>query len=230
MIELSPTRLNLFVECKRCFWLRVNRDAERPESGFPSAVGEFDRDLKAHFDTYRRAGRVPPSLRSADVDERLVTDTDFVSRCRAWQREPQYSDPSVGATLVGGLDDLLVAPDGSLVVLDYKTRASFPDVPHGHYRRQLALYTLLLDESGHQTTDYGALLYFAPSGIAAGGDLRFQTELRRVPVAVEAVRGLFERAAEVARDSIPPPDADCQFCGWSKQNAGEAAFDSGLQR
>ncbi len=225
MVELSATTLEQFVECSRCFWLNVVAGIDRPRRGFPSAMGSFDRAIKAHADAYRDWGRTPPMLRDASVEVSLYPDSVLVDACRSWQTAPQYVDEERDATLVGAMDDLLEAPNGDLVVFDYKTRASLPSVPHGHYRRQLAIYTLLLREADYNTADYGVLCYLIPAGVDAAGSLRVETALRRVPVAVEAVRGLFERAATVAHGPIPPPDPDCAFCDWARQNADRETFD-----
>ncbi|MFB6220173.1 MAG: PD-(D/E)XK nuclease family protein [Halolamina sp.] len=225
MTQLSATTLNLFVKCKRCFWLHVNEGIERPELGFPSTIGAVDQHIKEQFDTYRGTGRRPPALEDVQIDERLVADSALVSRWRTWQTAPKYEAPARDATLVGALDDLLVTDADELVAFDYKTRASLPETPHGHYRRQLAVYTLLLREAGHATADYGVLLYFVPAGFTAEGRFRFETALRRVPVAVTAVRELFEAAADTANGGIPLPDADCQFCEWCHRNSEHASFE-----
>jgi hypothetical protein len=47
--KLSPSKLNLFQECKRCFWLEKHKVWKRPQGIFPSLPSEMDKILKIHF-------------------------------------------------------------------------------------------------------------------------------------------------------------------------------------
>lgn len=217
-VELSPSRINLYAECGRCFWLHVNEGVRRPSGPFPSLPGGMDSVIKQHFDRYRGGDELPPEL-VGEVDCRLVGDMDFVERCRDWRREPRYTDPETGAVLRGGIDDLLETPDGSLVVLDYKTRGYPPgDAVPGYYGRQVGLYNLLLRENGYSTADHGYLLYYYPGRVEGSGEFRFETEVHRVGVDVGGLRELFRSAVDVARGSMPRPAEDCDFCRYREED------------
>ena len=49
-IRLSPSTLNLFLECPRCFWLHINKRIQRPRGIFPSLPGGMDLVIKDYFD------------------------------------------------------------------------------------------------------------------------------------------------------------------------------------
>ncbi|MBM3206912.1 MAG: hypothetical protein FJZ43_04810, partial [Candidatus Staskawiczbacteria bacterium] len=57
-IKLSPSKLNLFLECHLCFWLSEH-GVHRPSGPFPSLPGGMDRKLKIYFDKYRKEGKLP---------------------------------------------------------------------------------------------------------------------------------------------------------------------------
>jgi len=42
VIRLSPSTLNVFLECKKCFWLAQVKDIHRPRGIFPSLPGGMD--------------------------------------------------------------------------------------------------------------------------------------------------------------------------------------------
>lgn len=218
MSHLSPDRINLHADCERCFWLRVTEGLDRPERGFPSVVGELDRVTRAHFDSYRGDGSLPPGLRG--VDGRLVDDEELLERCRNWRSGPAWTDPDSGVTLRGAMDDLLRLATGDLAVLDYKTRASPPDEVHENYRRQLSLYALLLAENGHDVAPFGLLLYYLPDRVAPAGEFVFGTHLERVPVDLSWARELVREAAATMEGPEPPPDEDCEFCAWADEVGG----------
>src|SRR3989338_6659737 len=58
-IMLSPSALNLFLECARCFWLEKVKKIKRPRGIFPSLPGGMDRIIKTYFDSYR-SQVIPP--------------------------------------------------------------------------------------------------------------------------------------------------------------------------
>lgn len=219
-VKLSPSRLGLFEECSRCFWLALNEGLGRPSGPFPSLPGGMDREIKAHFDRCRARGVLPPAL-EGQVDERLHTDQSFLDAARDWRRDPRLRDDELDVVLRGGVDDLLEADDGSLVVLDYKTRGYPPkgDGAPDYYVRQLNLYTLLLRETGHPTADHAYLLYYHPDAVGDDGAVGFHTDLVRVPVDIGAARRLLADAVATLDGPLPDAAADCDFCEWAEAGA-----------
>ncbi len=218
---LSPSRLGRYADCPRCFWLAEREGLRRPSGPFPSLPGGMDREIRAHFDRFRGRGALPPALEGR-VDERLVADQDLLDAARDWRRGPALRDEALDVVLRGGVDDLLRADDGSLVVLDYKTRGSPPkgDSAPAYYVRQLNCYALLLRAAGHPTADHAYLLYYHPDAVLDGGDVAFHTDVVRVDVDVAAARALLADAVATLRGSLPPAAADCDFCDWADARAG----------
>lgn len=217
ILKLSPSRINLFMECKRCFWLRVNEGVERPSGPFPSLPGGMDSKIKDHFDRFRQSGDLPPELRD-EIDAHPVQDEEFLSRCRKWQTDPHYRDEDLDVMVRGGVDDLLRAPDDSIIVLDYKTRGYPPKGENGapeYYERQVNLYNLILRSNGYSTKDYGLLLYYYPDEVLENGDFLFNNELRKVPVDIDAAKELVHDAVDTLQGSIPDHNHDCDYCDWN---------------
>ncbi len=48
--RLSNSRLGLYTECPRCFWLDMNAGIKRPDTIFPSLPGGLDAQFKRYFD------------------------------------------------------------------------------------------------------------------------------------------------------------------------------------
>ena len=64
--KLSPSSLNLFLDCPRCFWLQIVKKVRRPSGVFPSLPSGMDKILKAHFDNFMAKGKLPPELKRED--------------------------------------------------------------------------------------------------------------------------------------------------------------------
>ncbi|MFB6143917.1 MAG: PD-(D/E)XK nuclease family protein [Candidatus Nanohaloarchaea archaeon] len=218
--KLSPSRMNLFFECKRCFHLRVNKKIKRPSGPFPSLPGGVDDAVKQHFDSFREKGDVPPEIEESDRNLTLFEDQDFLENARSWRTEPKWRDPETGALLRGGVDDLLRNEDGEIVVLDYKTRGYPPKEENGapdYYARQVNLYNLILRENGYRTADYGLILYFYPDGFKQSGEFVFETEVRKVDVDIAEAKQMVRDAVEALEDGIPEHDDDCDYSDWRPQ-------------
>ena len=61
--KLSPTSINLMLECPKCFWLQLVKKIKRPEGIFPSLPGGMGRIIKRHFDKFMERGELPPEIR-----------------------------------------------------------------------------------------------------------------------------------------------------------------------
>ena len=213
--KLSPSRMNLFFECRRCFWLRVNQNVKRPSGPFPSLPSGVDDKMKDHFDRFRETDQSPPELQSLDLE--LLEDKDFLENARSWRTQPKLRFDNLDALLRGGVDDLLRDEDGEIVVMDYKTRGYPPKKKDGapdYYRRQVNLYSLILSENGYRTADYGLILYFYPDKFTDEGDFVFNTEIREVDIDLGEARKMVEDAVETLDGEIPDHSEQCDFCEW----------------
>ncbi len=79
-IKLSPSSLNLFLECPRCFWLRFNKGITRPETPASTMPLGMDLTLKNYYDAVRKDG-LPPELKG-HVDGRLLPEPDRIAEMR----------------------------------------------------------------------------------------------------------------------------------------------------
>lgn len=215
--KLSPSRLNLFFECERCFWLKVNEGVERPSGPFPSLPSGMDQKIKEHFDRFRRKNETPPELEEVDIDAEPLDDKDFLEKARSWQTEPKWRDPETGALLRGGVDDLLRSKTGKIIVMDYKTRGYPPKGKNGaphYYERQVNLYNLIMRENGYETEEFGLILYYYPDRVNGNGDFVFHRELRKVDVDIPGAKQLVRDAVETLEGEKPTHSDRCDYCDW----------------
>jgi CRISPR/Cas system-associated exonuclease Cas4 (RecB family) len=218
---LSPSRMNLFFECPRCFWLRVNEKVKRPSGPFPSLPSGVDEAVKEHFDGFRERDKVPPEIQECSEDDlRLYEDQEFLEKARSWRTQPKWTDPETKAVLRGGVDDLMRNSEGEIVVLDYKTRGYPPKEENGapdYYARQVNLYNLILRENGYETADYGLILYFYPDGFEENGEFVFHTEVRRVEIDMDEAKSMVRDAVDTLEGEIPEHADDCDYVDWSPE-------------
>ena len=209
---LSPSTLNLFRECSRCFWLQFNKDIKRPAGIFPSLPSGMDMILKKHFDSFIGKG-LPPELKELDGEVKLFDNADLLKEWRSNFKGIRYTD-SRGNTLRGAVDNLLVKGK-KLIVLDYKTRG-FPlkEDTAAHYQDQMNCYNFLLRKNNHKTEDYTYLIFYYPSHITEKGNVCFHTELVKMPTNPDDAEKLFNDALGCLDGEEPKAKEDCEYCRY----------------
>jgi len=223
--SLSASKLGIFKDCKRCFWLQMTRKIERPRGIFPSLPGGMDRIIKSHFDQHR--GDMPPKLRG-QVPGVLWGSVEEINKLRNWQSgmKPIIKTPHGTVSLIGALDDL--ATDmGLFSPVDAKTKGS--PVKEGdtekYYGHQGDCYALMLRETGKPPSGKAYFFNVWPDMIYSNttvgqspGPIQLQFDQRTMVIDVDANRAvaMICQATELLRtaDPIKGPEASktCDYC------------------
>jgi len=215
--KFSPSSLSLMKQCKRCFWLRFNKDIKRPEGIFPSLPNGMDKILKKHFDSCRDKGIMPKELKELS-DVKLYENEFLLEAWRNNRRGIRWEDDN-GNLFMGAIDNILKKGD-KLIVLDYKTRG-FPlkeNTPK-YNQDQLDIYNLLLRKNKYETEDYSYLLFYHPTGVNEKGDIIFHTDLIKMKVSINNAAKIFHNALELLKEDIPKPAKECNYCKWAKESS-----------
>jgi len=239
-VQLSPSTISLYKECKRCFWLQLKQGIYKPRGIFPSLPGGMDSVIKVYYDKFRgtKTG-LPPEL-VGKVNGKLYDDQRLLSSWRSRTGGLTYFDDKLNAKLLGLLDDCLVIDEGgpsaspsglrsgqvarSYVPLDYKTRGWEPkEDSSDFYQHQLDIYEFLLQANGMATKGLGYLVYYHPIEVRENGVVQFEVTPKAMKTDPQRAKKLFEEAVKLLRsDEIPKPSAKCEFCPWG-QRQGEYA-------
>ena len=214
--KLSPSSINLMIDCPRCFWLQIVKGISRPSGAFPSLPSGMDAVLKKHFDRFMEKGELPPELISLK-DYQLFDDKELLKIWRSNFKGLEYLDNKSGILLHGAIDNILVKRK-KLVVLDYKTRG-FPlkEDTHEHYIMQMNLYNFLLRKNGYQTEDYTYLLFYHPKEVLETGEVVFNTDLVKVKIYAKEGERIFQEAIKLINGEEPECSENCEYCKWRKQ-------------
>mgnify|MGYP001587637025 FL=1 len=211
MFKLSPSSLNLMVECPRCFWLAQHDVWKRPAGIFPSLPSGMDNILKEHFDKFMARGLLPPELcnNSHCNDMKLFDDSELLKIWRSNFKGISWTDDA-GNVLRGAVDNLLVKGK-KLIVLDYKTRG-FPlkEDTHEHYQDQVDIYNFLLRKNDYETENYAFLLFYHPKEVLNTGEVVFNTDLKKMKVDVKNAENIFKNAIKLLNS--PCPKKSCVWC------------------
>lgn len=237
-IRLSPSTLNLFLECQKCFWLEQVQGIHRPRGIFPSLPGGMDNLIKKYFDKYRLQGKLPPEI-EGKVDGVLMADLELLNKWRSWRTGLVHKDLETGAILSGALDDLLVNPHTKRVSasqdqnntrfgvgvnpqkqvympFDYKTRGyDLKEDSSSFYQNQLNCYGLMLEANGLPPADHGYLCYYIPKEVNEGGQVRFEITVKRMAIYPAQAKIVFRSAVALIGGPMPKNHSACEYCSWA---------------
>jgi hypothetical protein len=217
--KLSPSAINLFLECPRCFWLDKHGIWKRPASIFPSLPSGMDRILKNHFDTFASNKTLPPEICTHEHCKELILfgssseEKELLDNWRNNFKGIRYTN-SEGHTLFGAVDNILklITKDTeTLIVLDYKTRG-FPvkEDTHTHYQNQMDTYNFLLRKNGYNTADYTFLLFYIPHHVTQTGEVIFETTLKKITTNPDNAEKCFNNAIKCLDGEVP--EVKCVWC------------------
>jgi len=210
--KLSPSSINLFLECPRCFWLSLVKGIKRPSGPFPSLPSGMDKILKEHFDRFMDKKELPPELKeNSEVNDcKLFDDKELLKVWRNNLKGISYLDVKSNVLLRGAVDNILVKGK-KLIVLDYKTRG-YPckEDTHEHYQTQMDIYNFLLRKNDYLTEDYGYLLFYYPNRVNSNGEVVFDTKLVKVKTSVKNGEKVFKEAVSVLFGE--EPKEKCEWC------------------
>lgn len=212
MYKLSPSDFGfLWDECRRCFYLKVARDFNRPSAPFPKIFNVIDKAMKDFL------MGVPSGRWAAGVPAGKFHAAD------GWVQSKPISLPGRASSFYirGIFDTVLELESGGFAVVDFKT-STISASSAVKYGRQLHAYAFALERAapGEMALTpipaLGLLVYqpnaFATDG-AAAASLAGQLGWMSIPRDDDAfVRFLDEVLGVLDLPEPPPPGRDCNFC------------------
>ena len=228
--KLSRSKIELFINCPRCFYRNVKLGLREPPSPGWAINSAVDALLKKEMDHCRQEDRPHALFKESGLNIKPFKHDDI----EKWQNSfsgIKYFDEKHNLLLYGGVDDIMVNEKGELVVIDFKATAKKSEIISSSdvwnngesYKRQLEIYSWLLQMNGFNVSKTGYLMYY--NGDASKSYLGQEMYFRRtlVPFNLEtdwmnlAVKGIHKT---LKRDSLPEHtynekgEIDCHQCRY----------------
>lgn len=220
--RLSRSKIDLFMECRRCFYLDRRVGVGRPP-GFPFNLNSaVDTLLKKEFDAYREKQEPHPLMTENGIKavpfrhERMEEWRDALKRGVSYTHEPTRF------TVTGGVDDVWAGPGGELIVVDYKSTSKAAGVSIDAdwqigYKRQLEVYQWLFRRNGFKVSPTGYFVYCNGLTTPERFDARLEFEIKVIPY--EGDDAWIEPTLVEARRCLESPDIpdageDCDYCRY----------------
>lgn len=230
--RLSRSKIDLFHECPRCFYL--DQRLGIPRTSFPafSLNNAVDELLKREFDIHRAKGEKHPLCDAYNIDAVPLNDPRMDEWRDALRRGVQYHHEPTNLILRGGVDDIWVTPDGSLHVVDYKATSKKEEVTiDGYwqqgYKRQVEIYQWLLRNIGEKVSPIAYFVYVNGNSEAPSfdGKLEFSVKVIAHEGNTDWIEPLIYKMNDCLRgDIVPAANPNCEYCGY-RDAAGKALLE-----
>ncbi len=161
--KVSRSKIELFMQCPRCFWLDVRLKITRPNSPPFNINKAIDELFKKEFDHYRELGEPHPIMSDNQIKAIPFSHTDLNKWRANFTGVATLNEPT-NLYVFGAVDDIWVNDNDELIVVDYKATSKSSEVSIDSdwqisYKRQLEVYQWLLRQNGFSVSPIGYFVY-----------------------------------------------------------------------
>jgi hypothetical protein len=162
--KLSRSKIDLFLECPRCFYMD-NKLGVKRVPGYPFSINSaVDHLLKQEFDIHRAKDQQHPLQKEYGIDA-IPAQHDEIDEWRRNFGGVKYLHEPTGLLVTGAIDDLWINSKGEYMIVDYKATAKDEAVKEldkewqDGYKRQMEVYQWLVRHNGLKVSDTGYFVY-----------------------------------------------------------------------
>ena len=227
--KLSRSKLELFINCPRCFYLDRRLGVGRPP-GFPFNLNSaVDTLLKKEFDLHRVKNKKHPLQEKYGVDAVPIEHKDL-DKWRHNFTGIQYLHEPTNLLIFGAIDDLWQNSKDEYIVVDYKATSKNEKIEaldkdwQDGYKRQMEIYQWLLRQNGYQVSDTGYFVYCNGITDKKAFDAKLEFDITLIPYQGNdswIEKTIIEAHKCLNSDTIPEANLSCDYCGYVKA-VGEA--------
>ena len=225
--KLSRSKLDLFLECPRCFYVDNRLGVGRPPM-FPYTLNSaVDVLLKKEFDLHRAKGESHPMMKHYGIDA-IPFQHEKMNEWRENFKGIHHIHPGTGLTISGAIDDIWINPKKELLIVDYKSTAKDGEINLDAdwqigYKRQMEIYQWLFKQNQFKVSDTGYFVYAngKKDREAFDGKLEFDISIISYQGDTSWVDESITKAHQcLMSDKVPSAAEDCDYCRY-RQAVGE---------
>lgn len=221
---ISRSKIDMFLQCQRCFYLDRKLGLGRPSMPGFSLNSAVDHLLKNEFDLLRKNGQKHALMEKYEVDAVPFNHKDL-PQCRGDVTPfsgAKHLHKKTNLIIDGLVDDVWIDKNEELLIVDYKSTStekeiSLYDEYKQGYKTQMEIYQWIFRQMGFKVSDTG---YFVFANGLKGervfdGKLEFEMSLIPYDGNDNWVEPTILKIKEVLEsDRLPYPAADCEFCSY----------------
>jgi hypothetical protein len=219
--RLSRSKLELFMNCQRCFYLDRRLGIGQPP-GFPFNLNSaVDALLKKEFDDYRSRQAPHPLMTKNGIDA-LPYAHASLDEWRENFKGVTTLHRETNLVIAGAVDDLWVNSPGEVIVVDYKATSKDGEIGldadwQRGYKRQMEIYQWLVRRQGVAVSDTGFFVYCNGRRDRPSFNGRLEFDIHVSPYVgndgwvEDCIRSAYRC---LTGNAIPDPDPGCDYCRY----------------
>jgi len=224
--KLSRSKIELFIECPRCFYLDRRLGISRPSlPGFTLNIA-VDALLKKEFDTHRTNQTTHPLMKAYGIKAVPFAHKE-IDRWRNNFVGINYYDEKSMFDVFGAIDDVWVdEKTGELIIVDYKATSTSAQITldteyRQAYKRQMEIYQWLFRQNNFNVSDISYFVYAngKKDKKAFDGKLEFDVELIAYKGDSSWIpEKLIETRKCLEKTKPPSPNKKCEYCQYVEKS------------
>ena len=221
--RLSRSKIELFTNCPRCFYLDRRLGVGQPP-GFPFTLNSaVDSLLKNEFDHYRREQKPHPIM----TKYRLLAVPFKHEKIDQWRNALsggiEYLHKGTNFNITGGIDDIWVNLKGELIIVDYKSTSKDGQIValdqdwQDSYKRQMEIYQWLFRKNNFEVNPTGYFVYCNADSRKERFDGHLVFDLTLIPHKGDdswVEKTIIDAKNCLMNDALPAPSPDCDYCRY----------------
>ncbi len=228
--RISRSKIDLYINCQRCFYLDVKLGIAQPPSYPFSLNSAVDKLLKKEFDIHRAKNQAHPLMEKYGIDAVPYQNENL----NIW-RDPfkgiVYLHKETNLLITGGIDDVWINPFGELHIVDYKATAKAEEVNLDAdwqlgYKRQMEIYQWLFVRNEFKVSNTGYFVYCNGNADSAAfdGKLEFRVNILTYNGNHDWVDDAIKDIKKcLIGEKIPESSTECDYCRY-RQNAHSVEY------
>ena len=219
MIKLSRSKIELFLDCSRCFWLDMKKGIKRPPPAPYTINSAIDGLLKQEFDVCRENGTAHYLIKKYNINA-IPYKCKEINTWRTNFTGIQFHHKPTDFLVFGAVDDVWINPQGELIVVDYKATGAKEYQIYDSYKRQMEVYQWLLLQNGYKVAKTGYFLFAKVNKLGGFGEGKLSFELFIEPQEGDSswIEEALQNSRKAIDSSIPTPKADCLYCQFAQSS------------
>ncbi len=220
--RISRSKIDLFLNCPRCFYLDRRLGVGQPP-GYPFSLNSaVDHLLKKEFDIHRAQKSSHPLMEAYGVDAVPFQHEKMDEWRDSLRRGITYLHPSTNLVITGGVDDVWINPMEELIIVDYKATSKNGEVGIDAdwqiaYKRQMEVYQWLFRKNDFKVSKTGYFVYCNGDADKEAFDGKLEFDIKVIPYKgddswVESTIIDIHNCLE--SDDLPSSGSDCDFCKY----------------
>lgn len=225
--KISRSKIELFCQCPRCFWLDGRLKIGRPSTPPFNINKTIDELFKKEFDVHRAAGTPHPLMLDNQVKAVPFAHKDIDTWRYNFTGVATLHAPT-NFHVYGAIDDVWINEGGELIVVDYKATSKDKEVSIDSawqisYKRQVEVYQWLLRQNGFEVSDTAYFVYTNARVDADGfhGKLEFKTKLIAYDGKTNWIESTLAEMKACLEGEMPPVGISimggpCEYCAYAR--------------